>query len=435
MAGRFHLLIIIFVIKLANSGWATELRTQSNWNKNLLSVELGEVSIKSEPLQTAWSEISGKYLLRANLYLDAEAYAIRTFFEFHLAKATGKDVFDAFVTTYPVFTYAQDPMTGVVWVYPKRVKFSDILDQKIKVAPGANEISMYSDVYIPLCKLLKSYVLDSDDSKVPFLGSRTIDPATGNPPIPTDWYYSVDLPAGVYSAREILDFCCAANPTKAFIIDQELGQNEPLVIHLKNLIYSNPFALPQAEAIKFWELELAASSNDVPSLEEVRMAMSDPDPRRRAAASLFVEACGNYVPNNLIGHAEGHDKTIWTALGVLSADYKGNWKDYFHFLMNDPKFCEDLKQVRNPDLALLASLQLTREDLDATYLDTIVTNHIYTVSDIASIKPELYRMARSSKAVREKLMAMKVQIPELSLAAINELTNANYLMLAPVETK
>jgi hypothetical protein len=86
-------------------------------------------------------------------------------------------------------------------------------------------------------------------------------------------------------------------------------------------------------------------------------------------------------------------------------------------------------------LALLVSLQFMREKLDTSYLDDIVNKHTYTKEEIASIKPELVRAARSSEIVRDKLKEMKLNVPELSPAALNELANTNYLTLVPANIK
>ena len=100
-----------------------------------------------------------------------------------------------------------------------------------------------------------------------------------------------------------------------------------------------------------------------------------------------------------------------------------------------PRLGEDLKKIENPKLALLASLQLTNEKQDTSYLDAIVSKHAYTEAEIASIKPDLYRMARSSKAIRDKLTEMKSQVPALSPEALSELENNSFLTLVREEKK
>jgi hypothetical protein len=425
--------LFIFLAWQARDVWAADVAIRSKWDENLLAVELGDVSVKANNMAGAWQEMTTKYLLRMNLYMDATLISYEKPFDFHKEKATGKDVLDGFLATYSSYTYTQNPETGIIWIYPKGMNYNGILNQKVSVIHKANHVPMYTDIYIPLCKLLAPGVIDSSD--LPSQEGR-INLSTGKSPIPYFWLYDVDLPTGDYSAREILDFCCVANPTKAFLIrpaSREL--NAALVIFLKNLLSPNPLAPPRAEAIRFWEFEIGESTNGIPSLEEVRVAMSDPNPEKRSAASFYLEASMlNYSTLNLIGKADGSDQAVWTSLGVEYALRRDANTNFFTRMMQAfPSLREDLKEIRNPDLALLASLQLTREQQDTSYLDAIVSKHTYTEEEIISIKPELTRMARSSKAVRDKLKEMKSQVAELSPEALDELADTKFFRLVPVE--
>jgi hypothetical protein len=289
---------------------------------------------------------------------------------------------------------------------------------------------MYTDVYVPLCKLLAPKVIDSSYAQT--MGA--IDRLTRKPPIPSAWLYDVDLPSGVYSVREILDFCCVANPTKAFLVCQEPGQTSPLAIQLIDLLNPNPFDPPRVEAIAFFELGIGKPTNGIPSLEEIRMAMSDVySPEKRSAACLYLEASRfNYAPLYLIGKADGSEQEVWTVLGVEYAEWRYADTNFFTSMaLTFPRLREDLKKIENSDLALLASLQLTREKQDTSYLDAIVSKHTYSEAEIAGIKPELVRIARSSKAVRDKLKVINLNAPEFSPQALDELANTNFLMLVP----
>lgn len=315
---RIWLFRFVLLARLASVAWAADDAIQSKWDKQLLAVRLGDVRIQAGNMADAWEEVATKYLLRANLYMDVAANstnADRTPFAFHKEKATGKDLLDALLSTYSSFTYTQSPETGIMWIYPKRVNYGYILNQKVRIDHHASQVPMYTGVYIPLCKLLAPNVVDSVGAVLPM--DMPIDPATGKPPLPAAWLYDVDLPAGVYSAREILDFCCVANPNKAFLVRPLRGQQSHLVISLTGLLYGNPLAPPRVEAIKFWEIEIGIPTNETPSREEVRAALSDPNPEKRLAASLYLEATHeNYTPADLIGHADGSEQAIWTVLGV-----------------------------------------------------------------------------------------------------------------------
>jgi hypothetical protein len=423
-------MLLILVWAFANPGRAADIGINSSWNQNLLSIELGDVKIKAANIFDAWSQMTTKYLLRVNIYTDKSALTDTTIFDFNKEKTTCKEILNAFLATYSSFTYTQNPETGIIWLYPKRLKYDNILNQRVYLRDRADEVPMYLDVYVPLCASLAPSVVDS--MNVSHMQMEDIDLSTGKPPIPYGWFYDVDLPSGDYSARDILDFCCVANPAKAFLVLQETNRQ---VIYRFNLISPDPTVPPRAAAISFWEINIGKPINGIPSNDEVRSAMSNPDPKERISASLYVEACElNYAPVSLINEANSSDDAIWTALGLEYALWRDANTNYFKILIdNIPRISEDLKNIRNPDLALLVSLQLTREKQSTSYLDAIVSKHTYTVEEIASIKPELYRMVRSSKAVRNKLKDMKSQVPDLLPEALDELGNTNLFTLVPVE--
>lgn len=239
--------VLILIAGLAKCGWADENRVSSKWDETLLSVELGPVDVKPNTMAGAWEEMTSKYSLRANLYMDAAAVSDQTPFSFRREKATCKELFDAFLTTYSNFTYTHDPKTGVIWFHPKGMNFNDILSQRVGIAQGAKQVPMFTDIYLPLLNLLAHKIIDSRE-ETPQSGMGFTDPSTGRPYIPQPWLYDVDLPAGAYSVREVLDFCCVANPTKAILVRParpDSDQQGSAVIVLKDLIYANPLAPPR----------------------------------------------------------------------------------------------------------------------------------------------------------------------------------------------
>jgi hypothetical protein len=434
--GRIHfkhfmwLLPISFLQGAVCSGSSADAVNRSAWDERLLAVELGDVDAKADGPAGAWHEMGMKYLLRANMYMDAAAMRNTVPFAYRKAKATGKDLFDAFLTAYPEFTYTQDAMTGIVWFHPRSVKYDDILVQKVKVAPAATCVPMYTDIWVPLCTLLAPHIVDS--RKVSGGLGVAIDPSsTSALPILYSWCYDVSVPEGVYSVREILDLCCVANPTKAFLVQPHSAWQGALVIALKNLVSADPLSFPRAEAVRFWELNVGTSTNRAPSYAEVRVTMSNADPGKRCAASLYVEASmRNYVPINMVDDAAGSEQAVWTALGMQYARWRGPEDASFLTSMFE-RISDDLQKIENPNLALLALLQLSREKQGSSYLEVVVSNHSYSELEIAAIKPELVRMARSSRAVRDRLKQVRSRSPELSPEALDELANTNWLTLAP----
>jgi hypothetical protein len=249
--------------------------------------------------------------------------------------------------------------------------------------------------------------------------------------------YNVDLPAGVLSVRQIVNFCCGADPTTVF----EMGPDSWGVADIEfwpiTLGYGNPFAMPRAAAVRFWELEIGKPANGTPTMDEVVAAMSDRNPGKRRAAQLYQKAASvNYPPNELTKKITDSEKKLWVWLAVMIPPLTfAKDSEFFvsSFSNNFVPLSNDLKQVQDPRLALLWSLELARAKQDTSYLDAIVSGHKFSEADIAGIKPDVYKVARVSKSVREKCIQLKLDVPEFSPENLRELERTNLFHLIPEE--
>ena len=431
-----RVLILISIICVFDTSilWAAGGLSTLKWDKNLLLVEYSAVHINAKSMQGAWRVISTKYFIRANIY-EVTAIDNQTPFIYNKDTATGEDLLDAFLAVYTDYTYTQNPETGIIWVYPKSINYGDLLNNTIVVARGVSQIPVYLRIFSPLCRLLAPSIVDPYDASN---GLSSI--GLGIQPAPFSWSFGVDIPAGTYSIRQIMDMICLSDPTKAFVIQPipKPGLEGSRVAWLTDLIADNPFAPPRLQTVKFWGIEVGETTNGTPSYDEVRAAMSSSDPKTRTAASLYLESAKmNYSPLLLIGKANSSEQAIWTALGVEYADVDfrnadGAYTNFFAMLEQGiPRVREDLKQIKNPLLTLLTSLELIREGRDASYLNAAINKHQYSEEEIISIKPELTRMARSSKTVRDKLLEMKSSVPDLSPEALGELADTNSFLVLP----
>jgi len=416
--GTIRLILIFVLAILWGAGSAIAKSPNFGWDKEILFVQIDHVDIEAHSIDEAWLQITKRYLIRINIYTDKPEYQNKLF-AFNKDKVTGKEILNALLSEYPEFTYTQNPDTGIIWIHPKKVAYGDLLNQKIRISHDAKGVPMYPDIYLPLSKLLRPDFVDSSSGSV------------GKPP-PNYLFYDVELTAGTYSAREILDLCCSANPSKAFWISQS-GATEAHTIYPMPLAYPSPVAPPRVGAVRFWELGIGKSTNGIPTYKQIREAMASRDPQKRLTASLYLEACDdNYSTKNLLEKAEGADQSIWTALGAQYAIWRGENTNFFSIIISAiPRVGEDLKNIKDPCLAVLVSLQLTRESKDTSYVDQIVSQHSFTNEEIDSIKPEIIRMARSSNAVREKIRTMHLAGPEFSQDALRELENTNFLEVVP----
>jgi hypothetical protein len=399
---------------LTSTGLPEGLGFNSRWDESLLKTEFAEVNIKPKDIRAAWQEMGNRYLLRSNLYMDSED---ATEFSFKKQGASGKEVFDAFVATYSAYTYTQDPKTGVIWIHPKRIPYDAVLNQQIEVRRAACQILMFNQVYAPLSRLLAP-------NQIPFGVNRSLVRGVLN--------YPMDLPEGVFAARDIINFCCVADPTKAFAI--EPPSTGRLGLMPLNLHYGNPTAPPRARAISFWEVEIGQPLTPIPSVDELVSALSDSNPRRRWAARAYLKATyEHYREPSLIAKCDEPRKAIWVAIALKSIDQAGRGDQPYitvaPFAQFMQGFTNDLPRM-NPALGLLAAMECAREKNDPRFMDA-VADHKFSGDEIESIQPDLNRIARESTLVRDKLIAWKSDVRELSAEVLSGLARTNLLEPIP----
>jgi hypothetical protein len=94
-----------------------------------------------------------------------------------------------------------------------------------------------------------------------------------------------------------------------------------------------------------------------------------------------------------------------------------------------PQLTEDLRHVQDARLALLMDLEFTRTAEDTTVLDGVIRGHTFSPEEVASIKPDLFRIARGSKLVRQKLSILASQLPEGLVRSLEDLERTNLFTL------
>jgi hypothetical protein len=399
-------------------------QTRSQWDDQLLKAEIRDIRIKPSGIWAAWQEITTKYLLRANLVLAGDPNSVSTVFTFEKKRASGKDLLDAFVGAYSDYTYTQDPGTGVVWIHPKALKYDEILSQKVMVAHLGHQVPFWKAILLPLYRLLNSGI--------------SMPGTSGDPSM--QFGYGVDLQPGVYRARDILNACCTANPMQMFQMGPAGDPRGGYYLTPRFADYPNPVAPPRALAVKFWEAEIGKSNstNGIPTAREVASAMSATDFRVRWAARAYLETTFlTYRWGDLLKSCDNPDQAVWVALGILAATSRGIINDQFLFTGTEVRasgFPDLLSRVKDPRVALLACLEVAREDGDTGFLDALVASHHYSDAEISSILPDIWRMAHHSSVVAEKLQRLNLSVAELSPENMREL-EAPLLLAAPAAGK
>jgi hypothetical protein len=411
--GLLGCLALALVLGIAANGFADQ------WDEDLLTAKIQNVNIQANSIEDACLKIGTKYLLRINFYKSVTGSNSASF-SIEREQANGKELIDALLAIYPSYTYTQDPQTSIIWIHPKTIPYNEILNQKINVAHSMNQVLMTSSVYSPLIDLL--YPTISVRPNIITLGS-------GN-----SMSYYVDLESGVHSVRQILNLCCVQNPAAAFEVEPGRVESSHCLIGIDYSYYPNPMSPPRPLAVKYFEIEVGKPTNDIPSTAEVSTALSDPSPRKRfAARNYYAMTQMNYSWVDLIAKSDGLEKKIWTALGITTA-FLGNGSLPFAAISSG--LTNDFVKIKDPQLALVLSLELARNKQDLPYLDSIVSQHKFTEPEIASIKPDVYRLAHESPLALDKLKALKVDVPEFSAKALRELADTtNVFTLVPAETK
>jgi hypothetical protein len=272
---------------------------------------------------------------------------------------------------------------------------------------------MWGEVLLPLCRVLSPKVGIGGIQRSSLIFTHS---------------YGVDLPAGVYSARDILNACCIAFPTRTFAVAP--GPRGALSITPLTLLSMDRLSPPRAAAVMFWETEIGQPTNGTPSLEEIAVALSDPSPRKRWAARMYQNATFVNYKTEELEKSDDPERAIWAALAMKSMYVISGEQAYVSGKEKVMQaFTNGLAQ-RDPGLALLTAMELAREKKDPSIIDC-VAGHKFTAEEIAVIQPDLYRIARQSKLVRDKLVQMKFDAPELSPESLRELENTNLFYLVP----
>jgi hypothetical protein len=414
----------LLVIASVMSGRGQEAPTASTWDANLLSVQLQDVRIKTNRIVAAWLEMATKYLLRANLCID-EGSPDQGTFGMRKDIATEGDLLQAFLTAYPTYTYTKDEQTGVIWIHGRGRKYSTILAQRVLIRQGARQVQMYNDVLTPLSGFIRQ---EARIDTRPLLSiSGTLN-------------YPVDLPRGVYSVRDILNLCCCANPTKAFLIGPTWGAGAE--VSPVDLQYDNPLAPPRAAAVRFWEQELGRLTGPAPRAQEVSMALRDASPRKRWAARCYYEATAfNYRAADLLASCDTPDELVWAALGIEAAVYRGTRGEGIlprldailrQELKRGP--ADTLAHLQDPGIALLTALELSKSNTSTASLDEAVRGHRFTSAERANVEPDLCRLGHGSRLVVDKLGRMSID-PDLAAEVLREFENTNLFTQVQTEVK
>jgi hypothetical protein len=238
----------------------------SSWDWDLTKHELDNVSIHASSSAEAWKAVATDYLVRSLLVtLDHVSEAVP--FDYESARCTVKDLYDAFATTYGL-AWVQDEHTGVVWFHPVELAYDHFLTTRVHVAREHLGLPMQSGILEALGASSATRII------VKQWGSL----------FENAFNYAVDVPAGMYTVRDLLNLCCIANPTKTF--HAQAWPDGRVFVTAVNLVSDRVGPVP-AGALHLWDMEVRQErGKSPPTQEQVMTALAD-----RRVAELWHLDC------------------------------------------------------------------------------------------------------------------------------------------------
>ncbi len=191
-------LLLLFIVQ---PGATLDLPTKCIWDQQLPNLKIPRLSLKAESVEKAWMGLSSNHLLRSVLAVTPNIVTPARGIVLDVTDTTVRDIFEAFVRTYPELTMHQDETYGVTWFHPKDFDYSSILDERIEIPK--------EQVGLPMSDCILGTITTA--LHIPLM------PIGGTGAWNT-FNYTVDVPAGNYTIRDILNICAVEACSKSFFV-------------------------------------------------------------------------------------------------------------------------------------------------------------------------------------------------------------------------
>ena len=355
----------------------------SNWDHNLPKLALRDVSIQASSLNEAWQIISTEHLARSVLVAPDPALEARPFV-YESAICTVKDVYDAVAATYSL-DWIQDEQTGVAWFHPETAAHTRILTTKVHVDRDQFGLPMQSGILEPL-----------EDSSAAGINVQRWDTLFQN-----TFNYALDVPAGVYAIRDLLNVCCLANPSKTFFVQPT---DDLVFVTAVNLAADQVSSVP-AGALAWWDVRVGQErGNRAPTQEQVMTALAASDPEVRHAARGYLEAIvWSVAADEWVLSDNSATKLLWTCIGITSVLVRSAEATHRASIETMERLATpDFLAQCEPGLAVMTALDLARLTKDERAWE-IVARRNFKANELAGIASDACRVAALSGYVRKLL--------------------------------
>lgn len=404
-----YIFVAIAIITSTNKVIADNSSSRKSiWDFALPDMVLNNVDINAISLQDAWKKISDNFLLRSVLVVSDNSLKDIPF-TFKTGHCSGAELLDALSESYRDFMWTQDSNTGIIWFHPKNLELVEILPYKMRIER--------EQLGVPMQDGILEAIEDIPN------GIRVKRWGTG---FSNTFNYPVDLHAGEYCIRDLLNVCCAANPNKTFYI-QLYKNREPkfTVISAVNLL-SDELKDPTTGALLFWTLEIGTLTEQVPTSDQIAAALADTDPKIRWAARKYTEIMVSHFPfETLMNKPQSQEKTLWICLGATNIFVRSEKVTYTDGIKRLQAVSKEFLEKGDPNLAVLIALKLAELTNDTNALE-IVSKRNFNKGELNQIKSEINFSARISSEVRNALRTTGtnwLSVSDISFKDIEKITS------------
>ena len=357
----------------------------ASWVRDTTKLECDNIKIHAGSLAEAWQAISTKYLLQSVL-VTSDRTSKRIPFNYESAGCTVKHLYDALAATYGL-DWIQDKHTGVAWLHPVELAYDRILRTKIDAARDNLGLPMQSGILEPLG------ADNATNIKVKQWGSLFLN----------TFNCAVDVPAGTYAIRDLLNLCCVANPTKTFLAQ---ARHDEVLLTATNLVPDKMTKIP-AGALHLWDIETEQGrGKDAPTRDQVMTALADRKAEVRRAARNYLEAIiWNINADEWAEHVSTSAQTLWTCIGITSVLVRSEEATHPASIKTMERLAtDDFLAKCEPGLALITALDLARLTKSDRALKMVKERKL-GARELAGVTSDACRIANLSVYVRNALQS------------------------------
>ncbi len=404
------LLLGQFRIYGENAGGVQTTNRASRWDMALPKLQLQNVNLAASGITEAWQKIGEELGIRTVLYVDWKSPLEKVPFALETSKCSGHELLRAFAVTYR-YGITQDARTGVIWLHPASLVYDEILTNKVRVARDLIQAPFATAIFYPLCRLKALGIVNGTFGGM----QNTLDSP-------------VDLRAGIYPTRDVLNLLCCGSPNQTFHI---LVVHNALMVSAVSVMPSKPGGPRFTPGAKlYWQTEVNPLVKEFPSQIELLGGLANSSTVIRGAARHYfdmTQPLANF--ERVLTEPVPAAQAVWTAVGVLAVMTRADVPAWPSAAACLRKLLSDTNALSDqPALRALGATELARVEKDASFLEQ-ASKRPLSPSELTAVEPDLIRNLSYSAFVREKFLELNPNWAGFSKAVIEGLRQTNIFSL------